>query len=164
MLPAWQPLSKNALKKLEKAKKAAEEKAAKAAANAAKVLTPPCCVSVPACIYLPFSAMRQAVAQALCQRAVGCAVHVRRERAGAGCALISVLSPASSVLLSCCALRLLRLAQPRQRRAMRRSWTQPSILKTGADSQTQTHRNADTDRDTHTRRQTYRRAHAQYLF
>ena len=38
MLPAHlQPLSKNALKKLEKAKKAAEEKAAKAAAAAAKV-------------------------------------------------------------------------------------------------------------------------------
>ena len=36
MLCRAQPLSKNALKKLEKAKKAAEEKAAKAAANAAK--------------------------------------------------------------------------------------------------------------------------------
>ena len=36
MLCRAQPLSKNALKKLEKAKKAAEEKAAKAVANAAK--------------------------------------------------------------------------------------------------------------------------------
>lgn len=36
-----QPLSKNALKKLEKQKKAAEEKAAKAAAAAAKVFVSP---------------------------------------------------------------------------------------------------------------------------